>query len=99
MKSNTVYCRDCGQMIIFIKTPKGKNMPCETPGVHYTPHETAKTLIADFDGNLRRGYVIDDPVDGSLYGYIPHWGNCKKPKPAAKPSPPPEAPPPQMSLF
>lgn len=44
---NTVECRGCGKKIHFIKTPGGKNVPCDTKEI---------SLINE-QGMVVRGYT------------------------------------------
>ena len=70
-------CRGCGAKIVWVKTEKGKHMPCDPQLVPYweRPGAAGKAVLqmsgrvvsCDFDGPR-------DEVTG--FGYISHFSTC-----------------------
>lgn len=68
-------CSGCGAKVFWIKTVRGKNMPCDPKLVPYWEKEKAVGKIVTADGR-----VLSCTYEGagvpSGYGFIPHWGTC-----------------------
>lgn len=69
-------CRGCGAEIIWIKTPAGKSMPCDSEPVPYWQKAGASGKVVTPNGE-----VISCEFSGELSratgrGYIPHWSTC-----------------------
>lgn len=74
-------CKSCGASIVWIKTQKGKNMPCDADAVEYQENYKAQSTIVTEDGRVLKASIIT-PSGGGLTpvidgkGYIPHWATC-----------------------
>lgn len=105
MRQDTVYCKSCGAMIIFHRTKRGKQMPCNTPSVSYVADPRGTDTIMTFDGEIERGYILHDGTENDARGYVPHFATCKNPqakkpkKQKAKTAPPPQAAFQQMATY
>ena len=61
-------CKGCGTEIIWIKTPRGKNMPCDPELIETQLNQV--TVLADGQvGNFNK-----------RKGYRSHWVTCSKAK-------------------
>lgn len=76
-----VNCKSCGASIVWIKTQKGKNMPCDADAVAYQENYKGKSTIVTEDGRVLKASIITSSggglapiIDGK--GYIPHWATC-----------------------
>jgi len=70
-------CRGCGAAIVWIKTPAGKNMPCEAGAVYYRRQDDAPGWLVLSDGSVVHGVVLNDLSEHPTgTGYIPHWSTC-----------------------
>lgn len=74
-------CKSCGASIVWIKTQKGKNMPCDADAVDYQENYKGKSTIVTEDGRVLKASIITSTgggltpiIDGK--GYIPHWATC-----------------------
>ena len=73
-------CKACGALIIWIKLPSGKSMPCDEKKIPY------KTLVPGTKGSLTLvcpdGRVASGEFDpgSDKYAYTSHFATC----PAAK---------------
>lgn len=76
-----VKCKSCGASIVWIKTQKGKNMPCDADAVEYQENYKGKSTIVTEDGRVLKASIIT-PSGGGLApiidgkGYSPHWATC-----------------------
>lgn len=73
-----VTCKHCGELVIFVRTKKGKSMPCEAAQVLFIADPYGSKQILTRQGELVRGYVVErgEEADDARYGYMPHFGNC-----------------------
>jgi len=71
------YCRDCGGMIVFVRTAAGRMMPCDTPSVPFMEDYTGGDKLMGYDGVMVDGYILKEPREGSTYAYVPHFHTCK----------------------
>ena len=65
-------CKSCGAPIMFIRTERGKVMPCNPEEVRFERSGGPETFITG-DGRVQRGKR--DP-SGRLYGHISHFATC-----------------------
>ena len=74
--SRVQTCRACGRRIIFIKTLKGKTMPCDAEPVKFVPDVAGNNKYVLADGLLING-VIPMPGDTDVHeGYVSHFATC-----------------------
>ena len=71
-------CKGCGASIVFVRTPGGKSMPCDSPMVPYIARSGAKGKIVTPDGKVVSAEVTNDLGSSTGIGYVPHWANCPK---------------------
>lgn len=76
---NTTTCRRCGARIVFIKTLKGKYMPCDELPVHYQMNGEGNRKIVTPVGVVVTGSIVKDPGKATGHGYVPHWSTCTAP--------------------
>lgn len=74
--SNSV-CRGCGQKIVWVKTEKGKSMPCDPQLVPFWERPGAKGKVL-LQGS---GRVISCDFEGERtaltgFGYVSHFSTC-----------------------
>lgn len=69
-------CRGCGASIVWIKTAKGKMMPCNPQMVGFITKTGASGKIVTSDGEVLSAEVTDDLGSSTGVGYIPHWATC-----------------------
>ena len=67
-------CRSCGAEIIWIKTPSGKNMPCDAKPISFRlDTHNGDLLLVTPDGKVARGSF--DPAAEKI-GYTSHFATC-----------------------
>lgn len=67
-------CKACGAEIVWIKTPGGKNMPCDAQKIYFrntTPHGSLKLVLPD--GRVATGEL---DLESDQYGYQSHFASC-----------------------
>lgn len=77
---HTIPCKACKRPIHFIRTPKGKLMPCEVESFVVAPDGVGRqeTFITE-NGEVRKGVRALPPARGNAFhGYLAHWQNCPK---------------------
>ncbi|MBQ4093921.1 MAG: hypothetical protein IJC61_02650 [Oscillospiraceae bacterium] len=68
-------CNKCGAPLDFVRTKRGKYMPCDVGGFLYTRDDVDGIIILDdLSGELVRGV----PGAGELTGHMPHFMKCRK---------------------
>jgi hypothetical protein len=75
--STPTPCRSCGDPILFIKTPSGKQIPvnAERLAVLVDPDSSEKIVLSS--GRVVSATTVDPRVtDGSLVGYRAHFATC-----------------------
>lgn len=72
MKQWNGTCRGCQKPILWVKTTKGKNMPCDPEIIWFEPAGGPETFVVP-DGIIVRGKK--NPY-GSVAGYISHFATC-----------------------
>lgn len=73
-------CKACGAEILWIKTDKGKSMPCDPEQVTYYARRGAKERVVTPNGEVI-SCDLKPPHDGAEptgVGYVPHWATCCK---------------------
>lgn len=70
---NKTKCKSCGAFIIWIKTIKGKSMPCNAGKVFYIENVNGKDIIVTPNGEVVRGDINEN---GTKEGYISHFATC-----------------------
>lgn len=65
-------CRSCGRMIVFVRSLKGKAIPCDDPGhpTIFFPGTTARVVTRD--GEVVTMLTAPAPVEG----YESHFATC-----------------------
>lgn len=73
-----IYCNRCNRLIVFIRTEKGKPMPCEASTVPYLADERGDRQILTDRGKLVRCRILapEDKGDCTGFGYVPHFASC-----------------------
>lgn len=66
-------CKSCGAPIIWIKTLKGKNMPCNAEKVRFNYRLGAKDRVVTMNGEVLSAEIRED---GEEQGYISHFATC-----------------------
>ena len=72
-------CKKCGAEILFIKTPAGKNMPCDPAAATYWKDSNGKGRVVTPNGEVVSCSFDGNPDEATGIGYIPHWGTCSRP--------------------
>lgn len=70
-------CRKCGAPIVFVRTPKGKWMPCDEGLVEYHAGNTPDfddVVVNDKGEVIRCTFDFQCNPDG--LARIPHWATC-----------------------
>jgi hypothetical protein len=69
-------CKKCGAAIIFVRTPNGKLMPCDSQAVQYRENEAGKGRIVKDNGQVVKcdTNIPADQATGT--GWLPHWASC-----------------------
>ena len=79
-KLQTSRCKRCGAEIVWIRTPSGKNMPCDAAERAYMADENGKSTVVQPNGKTVRCTLPDGgtikPSDLTGLGYVPHWATC-----------------------
>lgn len=71
-------CKGCGKKIIWIKTSRGKSMPCDPKQVMYWETSKGHYRIVTPNGEVIACELNGDVDRATGIGYIPHWGTCPK---------------------
>ena len=77
-------CKGCGREIIFVRSVKGKMIPCDPGMITFYPDEkNGDQVYVDTEGRVVKGYPKED---GSFcggfgdwaarHGYISHFATC-----------------------
>lgn len=77
-KMNFGICRGCGAQIVWIRTKKGKSMPCNAVILTYKKVPGGSERIVTPDGEVVSGItgVPANEADGN--GYTSHFATCRK---------------------
>lgn len=69
-------CKGCGAVVLWLKTPKGKNMACDPKPIRFEPDPEGEWFYRE-DGPPIRGREKNLPYyDPKYVGYRVHWANC-----------------------
>jgi len=74
----TTTCKACGKPIVWIRTTKGKAMPCDANPVAYKKEQGGKEKIVTQNGEVISGTLDAKAEEITGIGYIPHWSTCPK---------------------
>ena len=69
-------CKSCGKPIVWIRTTKGKSMPCDAEPVAYKEVKGGKKKIVTPNGEVISCTFDAKPDDITGIGYTPHWSTC-----------------------
>ena len=70
-------CKKCGNRILWLRTPAGKNMPVDPNLINYREVPGGKERIVTPNGMVIAGERCNpDEADG--VGYISHFATCGK---------------------
>lgn len=72
----TTTCKACGRPIVWIRTTKGKSMPCDAEPVAYKEVKGGKEKIVTLNGEVISCTFDAEPDDMTGIGYISHWSTC-----------------------
>lgn len=72
----TTTCRGCGRPIMWIMTPGGKPMPCDTAPVYYKLKAKGPDKIVTPEGVTVSCEIVATPGTADGYGFMPHWATC-----------------------
>lgn len=75
---NLGVCRACGATIVWIKTPAGKSMPCNSEPVYYIKRDYGKKVVTP-NGKVITAELVVGPDLADGIAYLPHWSSCKNP--------------------
>ena len=67
-----ILCRGCGEPMVFIKSAKGRNIPCDPE--EQTIKLTKGTVVVTPDGQVLRG--SEATKNTSVVGYTSHFATC-----------------------
>ena len=74
-------CKGCGREIIWVKSAKGKAIPCDPDLITFCPDKEGDQVYITEDGQYIRGY--DKPADGNGFddwsarrGRVAHFATC-----------------------
>ncbi len=68
-------CRRCGNRILWVKTPAGKNMPVDPNLINYRADPGGKERIVTPSGTVVAGERCN-PEEADGVGYISHFATC-----------------------
>lgn len=71
-------CQRCGEFIVFVRTERGKQMPCDQRQRAFIKDPNGKTMIMTRAGKLIRCYLTDDVESATGFGYLPHFASCSE---------------------
>ena len=77
MYGDPVYCRQCGQMITFIKSTRGKNVPVDSFSLNVVPKEGGAAFFTE-DGRRIAGVAVDTPGPNTVKAWRWHGLSCPK---------------------
>lgn len=68
-------CKSCGAPIVFVKSPKGKFIPCDANLKRYKQTEDGKEIVITDAGEYVRCTFDFDGLPTGL-ARTPHWATC-----------------------
>jgi hypothetical protein len=72
-------CRACGARIEWMRTERGRMMPCERELVWYWQDEQGPERIINHAGEVVRCRLKGDRETATGLGRVPHWTKCGNP--------------------
>ena len=72
----TAVCKACGRSIVWIRTIKGKSMPCDAEPIPYMETPKGKEKIVTPNGEIISCTFDAKPEEMTGIGYISHWSTC-----------------------
>lgn len=73
---NKSKCKGCGKPIIWIKTARGKSMPCDDELVMYWAKQKAAGKVVTPNGEVISCEFEGDISEVTGLGYISHYATC-----------------------
>lgn len=71
------FCKSCGAEIVWVKTNKGKAMPCDSKKVMAAKDDKGKDLLVTPIGNVVRVNLAATITENNVViGYISHFATC-----------------------
>ena len=70
-------CKKCGNRILWLRTPAGKNMPVDPNLINYREVPGGKERIVTPNGMVIAG-ERSNPDEADGVGYISHFATCGK---------------------
>ena len=67
--NDLTFCKYCNKSIIFLRTKRGKSMPCDSFRVDYVPDQHGKDSILNEDGEIVYGWILEKAADDAEKGY------------------------------
>ena len=77
MYGDPIYCKQCGQMITFIKSARGKYVPVDSWSINVVPKEGGAAFFTE-DGRRIAGVAVDTPGPNSVKAWRWHGLTCPK---------------------
>lgn len=69
-------CKGCGADIVWIKTPGGKSMPCDSAQLTYWKNSHGSDIIVTPNGEVFRANLTGDLAQATGIGYRSHFATC-----------------------
>lgn len=69
-------CKRCNAPIIWVETPKGKNMPCDEGLVPYRANKHGGSTVVNDRGEVIRCDIITDGSTPDGLARKTHWETC-----------------------
>lgn len=76
----TGKCRACGASIVWIRTPRGKYMPCDEGDKDMRLDPDGSTKLVTIKGEVITGELVGSRDEGNAWGFTPHWQTCRSPQ-------------------
>lgn len=73
---NAGICRTCGEKILWIKTRRGKNMPCDPQLLNYKRSKGGSQRIVTPEGDVVTGEIVP-PEMAEGVGFLSHFASCE----------------------
>lgn len=71
-------CRCCGKMIVFLQSPKGGRVPCNSFSVKVVPEKGGKLYYLG-EGRTIWGRKVEAGTSGAVTAWESHYGTCPNP--------------------
>lgn len=66
-------CKKCGEEIIWIRTSRGKAMPCNPKRIPFVRDPMGRFMLVTMNGETVRASI---DIESDEYGYESHWSTC-----------------------